>query len=79
MVTAVPTAGKVVPDLKTLRTLADVRALLSHLPKEYRAKETWRHVAKTLDEAASGEIEPVEVAVALKLVLSLEGISSWPH
>jgi hypothetical protein len=64
-----------IPDLMTLRTLADVRALLSHLPKGYRAKETWRHVAKTLDEAASGEVEPVDVVVALKLVLSLEGIT----
>ena len=69
----------VIPDLMTLRTLADVRVLLSHLPKEYRAKETWRHVAKTLDEAAGGEIEPLEVAVALKLVLSLEGIASRLH
>ena len=63
----------------TLRTLADVRVLLSHLPEEYRAKETWLHVAKTLDEAASGGIQPVDVAVALKLVLSLEGITSQPH
>ena len=69
----------IIPDLMTLRTLADVRALLGHLPKEYRAKETWRHVAKTLDEAAGGEIEPVEVTVALKLVLSMEGISLRPH
>ena len=69
----------VIPDLMTLRTLADVRALLVHLPKEYRAKETWRHVAKTLDEAAGGEIQPVEVTVALKLVLSLEGIGSLTH
>jgi hypothetical protein len=69
----------VIPDLITLRTLADVRTLLGHLPKEYRAKETWRHVAKTLDEAGGGGIEPVEVAVALKLVLSLEGIDSLTH
>ena len=51
----------IIPDLMTLRTLVDVRALLGHLPNEYRTKETWRHVAKTLDEAAGGEIEPVEV------------------
>jgi hypothetical protein len=60
----------------TLRTLADVRTLLSHLRKEYCTKETWRLVAKTLDEAAGGGILPAEVAVALKLVLSLEGIVS---
>jgi hypothetical protein len=69
----------VIPDLMTLRTLADVRTLLSHLPKEHRAKETWHHVAKTLDEAAGGGIQPVEVTVALKLVLSLEGISARPR
>ena len=69
----------IIPDLMTLRTLADVRALLSHLPKEYRARETWRHVAETLDAAAAGEFEPVEVTVALKLVLSLEGITSRPQ
>jgi hypothetical protein len=69
----------VIPDLMTLRSLTDVRVLLSHLPKEYRAKETWRHhVAKTLDEAAGGGIQPVEVAVALKLALSMEGITSRP-
>jgi hypothetical protein len=56
-----------------------LRTLLGHLPKEYRTKETWRHVAKTLDVAASGGIQPVEVAVALKLVLSMEGITSRPH
>jgi hypothetical protein len=36
-------------------------------------------VAKILDEAAGGGIHPVEVAVALKLELSLEGIASRPH
>jgi hypothetical protein len=69
----------VIPDLMTLRTLADVRVLLGHLPKEYRVKETWRHVSKTLDDAASGGIHPREVAVALKLVLSLEGIVCRPN
>jgi hypothetical protein len=63
-----------IPKLMTLKTLADVRTLLGHLPKEHRAKETWRHVAKTLDEAARGG-DPVDVAVALKLVLSLEHIA----
>jgi hypothetical protein len=27
-----------------LVTLADVRALIGHLPKETRAKSTWQHV-----------------------------------
>jgi hypothetical protein len=62
----------------TLKTLADVRELLGHLPKEHRAKETWRHVAKTLDEVTRGG-DPVDVAVALRMVLSLEGIESRPQ
>ena len=37
---------------KQALALADVRELLRQLPKEYRAKDTWGHVAKTLDEAA---------------------------
>jgi len=57
-----------------LRTLADVRELLGHVPKDFRAKDTWRYVAKTLDDAARGG-DPVDVAVALKLVLSIEGIA----
>jgi hypothetical protein len=47
-----------------------MRALLGHLPKEFRARETWRHVTKTLDEAVGGGIQPVEVAVALKLAVN---------
>jgi hypothetical protein len=58
----------------TLKTLGDVRELLGHLPKEPRTKDTWRHVAKTLDEVARGG-ERADVAVALRLVLSMEGVA----
>jgi hypothetical protein len=58
-----------------LRTLADVRELLGHLPKDHRAKTTWQHVAKTLDEVARGG-DPVDLVVALRMVLLLEGIES---
>jgi hypothetical protein len=43
-----------IPSLMTMRTLADVRVLLGHLPEQYQAKETWRHVADALDDAARG-------------------------
>jgi hypothetical protein len=43
-----------ISDVMTLRTLADVRTLLSHLPKETRAKDTWQVVATALKEAAAG-------------------------
>ena len=49
------------------------RRVVEHAARsDCRAKDTWRHVAKTLDEAARG-VDPVDVAVALRMVLSLEG------
>jgi hypothetical protein len=36
----------------TLKTLADVRKLLSHLPADRRALDTWRHAADCLAHAA---------------------------
>jgi hypothetical protein len=38
-----------------LITLADVRALLGHLPKERRAKSTWQRVEAALKQAATGD------------------------
>ena len=67
----------VIPRIMTLETLEDVRALVHrHLPTEYRAKQTWRRVASITTAAARGELPAEEVAVALKLVLSMEGIPS---
>lgn len=66
-------APLVIPKLMTLKTLGDVLELLGHLPKEHRAKHTWQYVAKTLDEAARGG-DPLDVSVALRMVLMLEGI-----
>jgi hypothetical protein len=57
----------------TLKTLADVRELMRHLPPEHRERPTWRHVAAELEKAAAGA-DPVDVAVALRLALSLEGV-----
>jgi hypothetical protein len=36
----------------TLKTLADVRELIKHVPKERRQFSTWRTVEKALNEAA---------------------------
>jgi hypothetical protein len=63
-----------IPGVMTLRTLADVSELLRHLPKEHRAKETWQHVAAQLDEAARGA-DPVNVSVALQMVLGMERVT----
>lgn len=60
----------------TLTTLADVRALLGHLPAETLDKTTWRHVFRCLDEAAhSVDIDKaVEVYALLQMVLMMEGV-----
>jgi hypothetical protein len=64
-----------IPDVITLRTLADVRELLGHIPKERRVLRTWQHVEKTAQACASGE-DTANVSVALQLVLQAERV---PH
>jgi hypothetical protein len=62
----------VISRIMTLETLEDVRALVHrHLPAEYRRKQTWQRVAAVTTAAARGELPAEEVAVALKLVLSM--------
>jgi hypothetical protein len=62
----------------TLRTRADVRDMIQkHLPATTREKSTWRHVLEQLDKAAHGA-DPIDVAVALRLVLSMEGVECRP-
>jgi hypothetical protein len=67
----------IIPRVITLRTLADVRTLMQHLPPT-REKVTWRHVATYLDEAARGG-DTVNVAVPLQMVLSMEGVECRPR
>jgi hypothetical protein len=41
-----------IPDVMTIRTLADVRDLIErHLPAETREKVTWQYLARLLAEA----------------------------
>ncbi len=56
----------------TLRTLADVRELLRHLPADRRAPPMWRVAADIAAAAAGGDIEGA--AIELRLVLFLEGV-----
>jgi len=52
----------------TLRTLGDIRAMLSRLPAERRQQSTWRHVADRLQLAArGGDIN--DAVTSLRLVL----------
>ena len=56
-----------------LVTLADVRTLLGHLPKEARAKSTWQHVEAKLREAAAGG-DVAALWAALQMVLQVENV-----
>ena len=67
----------VIPTVMTLKTLADVRELLRHLPEDRRARPTWRHVAE-LDRAAAGA-DPIDVSIALRMALMLEGVECRPR
>jgi hypothetical protein len=62
-----------IPTVMDLITLADVRALLNHLPKETRAKSAWQHVEAGLKQAATGG-DTTELWAALQMVLMLEGV-----
>ena len=59
--------------ITTLRTLADVRVLIQYLPEDRRDNPTWRHVAAQLEQAAVG-VDVVDLGVALRLALMLEGL-----
>jgi hypothetical protein len=64
----------VIPDVMTLKTLADVRRLIErHLPEDRRNRPTWRHVRAELAKAAAGA-DTADVAFALRIVLSMEGV-----
>ena len=62
-----------IPDVMTIRTLADARALLDHLPDGHRDGRIWRHVANELAGAAVGA-DIASAAIALRLALMIGGI-----
>jgi hypothetical protein len=61
----------------TLKTIADVRELMRHLSADRRARPTWRHVAALLADAAAGA-DTADVSIALRMVLSMEGVECRP-
>jgi hypothetical protein len=56
-----------------LKTLADARALMRHLPAGHVERPTWRHVAKELAAAADGG-DVADAAIALRLAFMIENI-----
>jgi hypothetical protein len=67
----------VIPKVMALQTLADVQTLMRHLPEAHQHRATWRHVATELEKAAiKGDTN--DVAMALRMVLTLEGIEWQP-
>jgi hypothetical protein len=68
-----------IPTITTLRTLGDIRALLGNLRAERRQQSTWRHVADRLNNAARAGGDINDAAIALRMVLMLEGIECLPH
>ncbi len=65
----------VIPTVTTLTTLADVRVLIELLPEDRRDDPTWRHIAAQLEQAAAG-VDVVDLGIALRLALMLEGLES---
>src|SRR5258708_37980572 len=67
----------IIPDLKaTLRTLADVQALIAHVPKERRETHIWQHVAREVDAAVrGGNVADAAIAVRLAFMLSVSNIN----
>jgi hypothetical protein len=57
----------------TLTTLSDIRKLVErHLPSECRERETWRHVAHEMNNAAGGGDRAV-------IALQLERVPCLPQ
>jgi hypothetical protein len=58
----------IIPEVMTLKTLADVRAFLKLLPAEFRQRHTWQRVAADFTNAAHGG-NVVDLFVSLGMVL----------
>jgi hypothetical protein len=68
----------VIPEIMTLKTLADVQELMRRLPEDRLQRQMWRHVALQLKQAAA-DGDTTKVAVSLRMVLSMEGVECDPQ
>ena len=57
----------------TLKTVADVRELLKHVPPDRSRLSTWQYVEKCLNEAAASG-DAAGLSVALQIVFQLERV-----
>jgi hypothetical protein len=67
-----------IPDIVTLKTLADVRALLEHVPKECHGRVAWQKAAAALAAAAFGVETPAAVALTVQMAFAMEGGACRP-
>ena len=63
----------VIPEIMTLKTLADARSLMRHLPIGHAQRPIWKHVASELAKAAAHG-NAAEASIALRLALMIEGV-----
>jgi hypothetical protein len=47
--------------------------LIQHLPEDRREKPTWQHIIAQIEQAAAG-VDVVDLGIALRLALMLEGL-----
>ena len=62
-----------IPGVMDLETLADVRKLIDHLPKETRAKGTWEHVETELKKAAASG-DTTQMSITLQMIAGASGV-----
>jgi hypothetical protein len=67
------TLALVIPDVMTLKTLADVRELMRHLPADRRSRPAWGYAEKQVKEAVAGA-NVADAFIALRMVLMIEGV-----
>jgi hypothetical protein len=59
-----------IPGVMKLRTLADVRTLIGHLPKAARAQDRWQYIQRELQQAAvTGDAKQVSIALQMAMML----------
>jgi hypothetical protein len=64
--------------LMRLTKLMDVRKLIGRLPADRKGFVTWQYVKEQLNHAARGA-DPIDVCIAVRMVLMMERIDCRPE